>query len=410
MAPERGELAPPQGAAQHDTNNDGAFTVLDYTTATGTEAPTLDRISAPDLLARDDGGDTNANGILDPQDILRIYGDGIDNDGDGYIDDICGWDFVDNDPDPFDGPDAVGPAHYAVARANDGVGVAGACPGCRGVPLRVGRRGASEASALALALLFAVDHGARVAMVAVEVWGDRPELHEAVDYAESNGTLVMMDRGRRPGRTIPVPWRSDRVLEVGSVGPDTDDLATATRFDARDPCSGIDATVQSPGRCDGQNVGIAAGVAGLIWTAAAGLPERDRAPWPVEPTPAEVRALMSRHGARRLDARAAIDATLDQRVPTPAFIEAPADRVVFDPSRGAPIRFRARLPAQRDRAVEWHLEAATGFGVPNYTSIESGRTTPDDPPWIDVDVPSVDGRPIRRPPPARRANSRSRSA
>ncbi|MHB2148154.1 S8 family serine peptidase [Calditrichota bacterium LG25] len=31
----------------------------------------------------------------------KIYGDGIDNDGNGYIDDIIGWDFKYNDNNPF---------------------------------------------------------------------------------------------------------------------------------------------------------------------------------------------------------------------------------------------------------------------------------------------------------------------
>ena len=54
-----GELAPPAGAVVHDANGDGAFDVRDYTTATGTQTPTLDRVSADDLVARDDRGDLN---------------------------------------------------------------------------------------------------------------------------------------------------------------------------------------------------------------------------------------------------------------------------------------------------------------------------------------------------------------
>ncbi len=34
----------------------------------------------------------------------EIAGDGIDNDGDGRIDDVRGWDFVENDNDPMDPP------------------------------------------------------------------------------------------------------------------------------------------------------------------------------------------------------------------------------------------------------------------------------------------------------------------
>jgi subtilisin family serine protease len=46
--------------------------------------------------------DLNANGLIDGADLLRAWSDGIDTDGNGYVDDIIGWDFVNNDNDPMD--------------------------------------------------------------------------------------------------------------------------------------------------------------------------------------------------------------------------------------------------------------------------------------------------------------------
>ena len=397
-----GELDPPDGAAVHDANGDGAFDVRDYTSATSTEAPTLDTIRAADLLARPDGGDTNGNGLLDPQDILQIYADGQDRDQNGYIDDICGWDFIDDDPDPFgetfgqghERGDPFGPAHWALARANDGVGLAGACPGCRGWPLRVAEQGATEPAALALAVLFAADHGAKVAMIDAATWGVRPELHAAIDYAETRGMLVTVGRGRHPGRVSPVAFRDDRVLEVGGVSPNADDFSSATRFDAPDPCAGLAPVVAAPGRCDEAGLGLTAGVAALVWTAAAGLPAAGRTPWAIPPAPATVRAILASTarvvvGAPPIiDARAAVDATLDRLVPTAATILSPTPDAVWDPSRAEPIPFRARLTDARDQAVAWRLEAAANPG-PNFVLIESGRIEPGQPPDITVDVPSV---------------------
>ena len=48
--------------------------------------------------------DVNANGYVDAGDLLRDtrWADGVDQNGNGYKDDLIGWDFVNNDNDPYD--------------------------------------------------------------------------------------------------------------------------------------------------------------------------------------------------------------------------------------------------------------------------------------------------------------------
>src|SRR5256884_2772291 len=91
----RGELPPPAGPCctapiedPWDCNADGVFNVQDY---------------ACDARVRD----TNGSGALDRGD-LRGFVDHLDNDGNGYGDDLSGWDADDHDGDEVDHRD-LGP-------------------------------------------------------------------------------------------------------------------------------------------------------------------------------------------------------------------------------------------------------------------------------------------------------------
>ena len=85
----RGELPLPEGADDYDRNADGVFNIDDYHGDS--------RVS-----------DTNGNGFLDAQDLIAAFSDCNDDDGNGYPDDISGYDLFsgehcgrsggDNDP------------------------------------------------------------------------------------------------------------------------------------------------------------------------------------------------------------------------------------------------------------------------------------------------------------------------
>lgn len=68
----------------------------------------------------------------------EVAADGIDNDGNGLIDDVNGWDFADNDATLYE-PNAAYFGHdhgthvagIAAAAMNNGIGIAGVCPSCR---------------------------------------------------------------------------------------------------------------------------------------------------------------------------------------------------------------------------------------------------------------------------------------
>jgi hypothetical protein len=69
---------------------------------------------------------------------LEIAGDGIDNDGNGRIDDINGWDFRGNDNTLAGGNHGTSVAGVVAARGGNNRGVTGSCPNCSLMLIRNG--------------------------------------------------------------------------------------------------------------------------------------------------------------------------------------------------------------------------------------------------------------------------------
>ncbi len=122
---------------------------------------------------------------------------GLDDDGNGYVDDVFGWDFVEQDNNPWDqtghGTHVAG---IIAATTGNGLGIAGINSGARIMPLRVlnflGRGynfGAAEA------IHYAVANGARV--INLSLGGKRPSGAErrAIEYADAQGVVVVVAAG-----------------------------------------------------------------------------------------------------------------------------------------------------------------------------------------------------------------------
>lgn len=85
----------------------------------------------------------------------EIPGNGLDDDNNGFVDDINGWDFVDDDANPNDvtghGTHVSG---IAGARGNNGIGGSGVGQGIKILPLKVGDAGGLSSSAIAESLRY----------------------------------------------------------------------------------------------------------------------------------------------------------------------------------------------------------------------------------------------------------------
>jgi hypothetical protein len=149
-----GAACPSQSSTDpYDCNGDGVFNVLDYEGVTG--------------LAN--LGPHGVPNKVDAEDLIVKYSDGTDADGNGFVDDIAGWDFFDNDNDPYDASSYFAAANHgsgradnAAERGNDGGGGIGVCPHCQILPIRTWDTFVSDGNTFAMGMLYATDNGAAV--------------------------------------------------------------------------------------------------------------------------------------------------------------------------------------------------------------------------------------------------------
>ncbi|MFQ5881018.1 MAG: S8 family serine peptidase [Candidatus Methylomirabilales bacterium] len=127
----------------------------------------------------------------------EIPDNGIDDDKNGYVDDIIGWDFFHQGNKPWD-RDGHGTfvAGVIAATQDNGVGIAGINPHAKIMVLKaLNNFGHTRASYLAEAILYAANNGARV--INLSVGGKKLTRTEqiAVEYAQAKGVVIVVAAG-----------------------------------------------------------------------------------------------------------------------------------------------------------------------------------------------------------------------
>ncbi len=241
-----------------DLNGDGVFNLIDYSCDDRVRADSPDGVGPP--------------GMFEPQDLLIGFSDGVDDDGNGYTDDIVGWDFLDDDNDPFDDVQyghGTGEAKDSTAEADNG-GEVGSCPNCMGIYLRVGDSFVADVNRFGAAVTYATDNQAQIIQEALGALNNSSLARDAVNYAYRHGVTVMASAADEAAQHNNWPSSLPHVIVANSV-TDGDASSPERSYLAFNGCTNFGAkiTIAIPSTaCSSNAVGLAAGFAGLIYSAA----------------------------------------------------------------------------------------------------------------------------------------------
>lgn len=331
-----GELPLPQGAdgntdpdaplGGYDRNRNGAVDVDDY---------------ANDARVTDFAGD--GQGMLDGEDLIKAFSNGDDADGNGFVDDIAGWDFFNDDNDPFDQSSYFAAknhgsarANNAVERGNDGEGEIGVCPQCQFMPIRIWDTFVSDPNTFAMGILYATDNGASVIEGANGSLGHTAFAEAASQYAYDNGLVQTYSGDDLNTANHNYPANYSHTMLIQGVVADVEGLGTDLGQQATDALNGLGdllgpislavgtelplatyfrganttqfgghSSVSMTGTTGSENTGKASGAAGMVISAA-----RDAG---VNLTPDETRIIMEQTAEDILAAN-----TIGVGIPDPA--------------------------------------------------------------------------------------------
>ena len=160
--------------------------------------------------------------------------DGIDNDGNGLIDDFRGWDFVNNDNDPTDdhghGTNCTG---IIGCSANNAKGYTGVNWNSKIMPLKVlNSSNSASYSNMAKSLYYAADNGAKVISMSIGGPSQSSLISHAISYLKSKNVLfvvcMMNNNNETPYYPAAFSLLYDNVIAVGST--DANDKRTQPFF------------------------------------------------------------------------------------------------------------------------------------------------------------------------------------
>ncbi|UIJ67223.1 S8 family serine peptidase [Bacillus cereus] len=151
----------------------------------------------------------------------EIPGDGIDNDNNGYIDDIYGWDFVNNNSSVYDGTEDSHGTHVAgtIAAAKNTIGVVGVAPQVKVMSLKfLGTNGGTISNAIR-AVEYAKNKGVTITNNSWGGGGYSQALYDAIQQSNSLFIAAAGNNGNNADQTpmYPAAYNLSNILSVASI-------------------------------------------------------------------------------------------------------------------------------------------------------------------------------------------------
>lgn len=216
----------------------------------------------------------------------EIAGNRRDDDGNGYVDDVHGWDFVNNDGDPADDNNHGTHVGGIIAgTGNNRLGTSGVCWQGQVMHMKfLGASGSGRLSDALAAMRYAMDHGAKVINASYgHGMFSRSEM-EMIEQLRQRGILLVCAAGNTPLATneapgFPAAYPMRNIISV-AASTSNDGLASFSTFgpdvDLAAPGAGILSHLR--GNLYGQLSGTSmatpyvAGAAALLWSRHPGEP------------------------------------------------------------------------------------------------------------------------------------------
>lgn len=178
----------------------------------------------------------------------EILGNGIDDDGNGYIDDVVGWNFTDENNNPDGGSHGTHVAGIIGATIDNSEGVAGTAAGVTIMPLKwYGGKNPWTSALILETYAYAMNNGAKIINTSYNIDGfaNDKAYREIVKILKDNGVLLFNSAGNSNKKNPPRQEVEEVTLVASTYGKLLPEKSKDQKSDFSNYGTGVD--IAAPG-------------------------------------------------------------------------------------------------------------------------------------------------------------------